>query len=59
MEVALLYFDGCPNYHEAEAQLRRILDELAWDGPLTKIRVESIESAERLRQKAAIRRLLR
>jgi hypothetical protein len=49
MEVALLYFDGCPNHHNAEAQLRRVLDELAWGGSLVRINVDSIESAEKLR----------
>lgn len=49
MEVALLYFDGCPNHHDAEAQLRGVIDELGWDCSLTKINVDSIESAEKLR----------
>ncbi len=46
MDVALLYFDGCPNHHDAEAQLSGILDELGWDGSVSKINVDTVAAAE-------------
>lgn len=48
MDVTLLYFDGCPNHHDAEAQLVGLLDELRWDGSVSKVNVDSVESAESL-----------
>lgn len=48
MEVALLCFDSCPNYRDAEAQVRGVLDELGWDGSVSRIVVDSVELAEEL-----------
>ena len=48
MDVTLLYFDGCPNHHNAEAQLVGLLDELGWGGSVSKINVDSVGSAESL-----------
>lgn len=48
MDVALLYFDACPNHSDAETQLIELLDELGWDGSPSKVKVDSIEAAESL-----------
>lgn len=48
MDVALLYFDGCPNHGAALASLQRLLDEAGWVGAVETVRVESPEEAKRL-----------
>lgn len=49
MEVRLLYFDGCPNWHEAERRLRQVFKQLGFpDSALTFHRVDAPEDAERL-----------
>ena len=48
MDVALLYFEGCPNHREAEAQLDRLLDELGWVGSVSTVDVDTTETAEAL-----------
>jgi hypothetical protein len=45
MEVSLLYFDGCPNHHEALAQLEALLAEAGWVGSVELINVDSPERA--------------
>lgn len=50
VDVQLLYFDGCPNWHEADRRLRDALRQadLA-ESALTMRRVETPEEAEDLR----------
>ena len=45
MEVALLYFDGCPSWREAERRLQAVLGP---DAALTYVHVRTPEDAERL-----------
>lgn len=47
--MALLYFDGCPNWHEADRRLRPALAEAGLDVIPTYVSVTSPEDAERLR----------
>ncbi len=47
MNIALLYFDGCPNWKVAEERLAAIAAERS-DITVTHHLVESIEAAERL-----------
>ena len=49
MTVELLYFDGCPSYAELLPRLRELVAELAPEGGLELLRIESIEQAERER----------
>ncbi|QBI18794.1 thioredoxin family protein [Egibacter rhizosphaerae] len=44
--VRLLYFDGCPNWQNAEARLRALQAEAGFE--LERQRVETAEDAERL-----------
>ena len=49
IEVVLLYFDGCPNWREAEARVRRALCEAGLpEQVLTLHRVQTSTEAERL-----------
>ena len=48
MDVTLLYFDGCPNWLEADAHLRSLAAELP-DVTVTRHLVETPEEAERTR----------
>jgi hypothetical protein len=48
MDVALLYFDGCPNHGAALTSLQRLLDEAGWVGTVEMVRVETQEEAERV-----------
>jgi hypothetical protein len=48
MEVSLLYFDGCPNHHDALALLNTLLQEANWEGTVQLVNVESPERAEEL-----------
>ncbi len=46
--VALLYFDGCPNWQETDQRLRQALVEVGWDLTPTYVQVSTAEDAERL-----------
>lgn len=48
MDVALLYFDGCPNHHATLALLETLLSETGWDGDVRLVNVDSQERAEDL-----------
>jgi hypothetical protein len=48
VEVSLLYFDGCPNWREAEHRLISAMEKLGLPSRLTLVRVETAEDAERL-----------
>ena len=49
MEITLLYFEGCPNWREAEGRLRRALEALGQPASVLVLRrVEAPEDAERL-----------
>jgi hypothetical protein len=49
VEVRLLYFDGCPNWRDAEQRLRQALEQLGLsDSAVSLQRVETAEDAERL-----------
>ena len=48
MDVALLYFDGCPNHHDTKVLLDTLLDEAGWDGTIQMVNVDSPERAEEL-----------
>ena len=47
--MTLLYFDGCPNWKQAEDVVRRALAQLGLPGNVLSLRrVETVEEAERL-----------
>ena len=48
MDVALLYFDGCPNHHATLTLLEALLIEAGWDGDVRLINVDSQSRAEEL-----------
>jgi len=49
VDVTLLYFDGCPNRHEAENNLRAAVAELgAGDVVVRRRLVNTVEDAERV-----------
>ena len=48
MDVTLLYFDGCPNWHDADTHLRTLQDEVP-DLRVTRRIVDTPEEAERTR----------
>lgn len=48
MDVALLYFDGCPSHHDTLALLEALLSEAKWDGEIQLVSVDSQEQAEAL-----------
>jgi hypothetical protein len=48
MDVALLYFDGCPNHHDTVTLLESLLAEAEWDGDIDLANVDSQERAEAL-----------
>ncbi len=48
MDVALLYFDGCPNWQETEQRLLTVLGQSGVEASLTYVHVDSPEDAERL-----------
>jgi hypothetical protein len=48
MDVALLYFDGCPNHHDTLTLLESLLAEAEWDGDIQLVNVGSQERAEAL-----------
>jgi len=49
MKIELLYFDGCPNYQLALANLKEALRELGLESEVETIRVESPEEAVKYR----------
>lgn len=49
MEVRLLYFDGCPNWREADQRLRDAIAVLGLDVRPVLVSVTTPEQAERLR----------
>ena len=46
--MRLLYFDGCPNWQEADERLRQALVRLGMDVPVERVNVLTAEDAERL-----------
>ncbi|NMM22433.1 MAG: thioredoxin family protein [Phycicoccus sp.] len=49
MNVSLLYFEGCPSWHEADDRLRQALDTTGHvDTPINYVLVSTPEEAERL-----------
>jgi hypothetical protein len=48
MDVALLYFDGCPNHRDTLTLLEALLAEAEWDGDILLVNVDSQEQAEAL-----------
>jgi len=49
MNVSLLYFEGCPSWHEADDRLRQALDLTGHvDTTITHVLVSTPEEAERL-----------
>ena len=48
MDVALLYFDGCPNHHDTLTLLEELLAEASWDGDIQLVNVDSQAQAEAL-----------
>jgi hypothetical protein len=48
MDVSLLYFDGCPNHHDALSQVEALLAETGWDGSVQLVNVDSPERATEL-----------
>lgn len=48
MDVALLYFDGCPNHRDTLVLLERFLDEAGWAGSVNLVNVDSPAEADRL-----------
>lgn len=46
--MRLLYFDGCPNWQEADERLRQALVRLGMDVPVERVNVLTEEEAERL-----------
>lgn len=47
MHIELLYFEGCPNWHKTDADLRALSAEFGFE--LTRHLVDTPEAAERLR----------
>ena len=43
--IELLYFDGCPNHHNAEELLQEVLAEENIQSPIIRVRVETPEDA--------------
>jgi hypothetical protein len=49
MRVDILYFDGCPNYEAARAQVERVSGELGVSPEIRMIEVPDVEAARRER----------
>ncbi len=45
MKIELLYFDACPSWETALANLREVLDEAGADTPIEVVRVETPDEA--------------
>ena len=45
IKIEFLYFDGCPNHHQALAELRAFLKEKNEESPIEIIKVETQEAA--------------
>lgn len=48
LDIEIRYFDGCPNWREAERSIRGLVAELGLQADMTLTRVETSEEAERL-----------
>lgn len=49
MKVELLYFDGCPNWHDAESNLRAAAERAGVEVEVTFTEITTPEEAERRR----------
>jgi hypothetical protein len=49
MDVALQYFDGCPNHADTLVMLDALLSDAGWDGDVQLVNVETQQRAEELR----------
>jgi hypothetical protein len=49
LDVALLYFDGCPNHADTLVTLEALLSEAGWDGDVQLVNVDTKQRAEELR----------
>lgn len=49
MNVELLYFDGCPNWHDAQSNLRAAAERAGIDVQVTLTEITTQEEAERQR----------
>jgi hypothetical protein len=49
MDVALLYFDGCPNHADTLVMLDALLSEVGWHGDVELVNVDTQQRAEDLR----------
>jgi hypothetical protein len=49
MDVALLYFDGCPNHADTLVMLDALLSEVGWHGDVQLVNVDTQQRAEELR----------
>lgn len=48
MDVRLLYFDGCPDWHPAESRLREALEVIGSSADVSLVSVSTPDEAERL-----------
>ena len=48
MQIELLWFDDCPNHHDAEALVRNVLADLDVEAPLVRIKVPDEETGNRV-----------
>ncbi len=46
MDIALLYFDGCPNHHDTLTLLNALLSEAGWNGDVRRLNIDTPELAE-------------
>jgi hypothetical protein len=49
MDVALLYFDGCPSHADTLVMLEAQLSEAGWNGNVQLVNVDTQQRAEELR----------
>jgi hypothetical protein len=49
MDIALLYFDGCPNHADTLTMLNKLLSETGGDGDVRLINVDTQQRAEELK----------
>ena len=47
--VEVLYFEGCPNYHQTVELVRDLIRALGVDATVEEVQVQNTEDAERLR----------